>query len=99
MGTEADYLESQSDEGAADHLREIEQERYYKSLNNMERRYYDNKRSEVGTTIRCACCGRRLLKKSYQTQFCSNKGKSNCKDKYWNNVSDERRERSHRFSH
>ena len=84
MGEEADYLESQSD---------------YDGLTKKEARYYDNKRSEVGTTIRCANCGKRILKKSYQTQFCSNKGRGNCKDTYWNNVSDKRRDRSHRYSH
>jgi len=99
MGEEADYLESQSDGGAADAMREYDQQEYYKGLSKKEARYHDNKRSGVGTTIRCANCGKRILKKSHQTQFCRNKGKGNCKDTYWNNVSDTRRERSHRFSH
>ncbi|WP_186297663.1 hypothetical protein [Sedimenticola selenatireducens] len=99
MGEEADYLESQCDGGAERDMRELEQRAYYDGLNKKEARYRDNKRSEIGTTIRCANCGGRILKKSYQTQFCSNSGKGNCKDTYWNNVSDRRRDRSHRFSH
>lgn len=75
MGEEADYLESQSDGGAVDDMRERAQQAYYDSLNRKEARYRDNKRSQVGTTIRCANCGRRIVKKSCQTQFCSNKSK------------------------
>ena len=78
---------------------ELDEQAYYDDLNKKRSRYYDNKRSQVGTTIRCANCGRRILKRSRNTQFCSSKGKRNCKDTYWNNVSDKRRERAHRFSH
>lgn len=99
MGDEAQALEDMSDGGAADDMREIEQEQYFQGLNKKEARYFDNKRSQVGTTIRCANCGKRILKKSYQTQFCSNKGRRNCKDTYWNNVDDTRRDRAHRFAH
>lgn len=97
MGEEADALEAQSDGGAADDLREIDKQKYYEGLSRKEARYHDNQLSAIGTTIRCANCNRRILKKSYQTQFCSNKGKRNCKDTYWNNVDDTRRERSHRY--
>ena len=99
MGEEADYLESQSDGGAADDMRERDQQAYYDGLTKKEARYCDNKRSEVGATIRCASCGKRILKKSYQTQFCSNKGRGNCKDTYWNNVSGKRREMAYIYSH
>ena len=94
---EGQILDDQSDGGAGDYMRECEQEEYCNHINAIQRRYNDNKRAEIGTTIRCACCARRILKKSYQTQFCSNKGKGNCKDTYHNNVNDERRERSHEF--
>ena len=92
--SEGGYLDFCSDDGAEDYLREKGEERYYASVDGMRSRYQDNKASQIGTTIRCACCNKRILKKSYQTQFCSNKGVSNCKDTYWNNVSDKRRERS-----
>lgn len=53
-------------------------------------RYSQNKKAKVGLTVHCAWCATPILKKSYQTQFCSNKGKGNCKDKYWNNVDSNR---------
>ena len=96
--SEAAYLESQSDGGAEDDMRELDEQAYYKGVDNMQARYRDNKRSEVGTTIRCAGCKKRILKKSYQTQFCSNKGPNNCKDNYWNNTSDKRRYRAQYFA-
>lgn len=95
--SEGEYLDSQSDCGASEYMREHEQEQYCKSLDAMQRRYNDNKRAAVCTIIQCACCARKIIKKSYQTQFCSNKGKGNCKDTYHNNVNDTRRERSHNF--
>lgn len=63
-----------------------------KSL-KMLQQYNDNKSTKTGEMIKCACCGKKIKKKSYQTQFCRNKGRGNCKDKYWNTVSCERRER------
>lgn len=47
-------------------------------------RYAINKAAKVGATIACACCGKKFTKRSYQQAFCSNKGRDNCKDKYWN---------------
>lgn len=99
MGDEADYLESQSDGGASDYMREIEREEYFSAASIRRGRYEDNKRSDVGTTIRCAGCGKRIVKSSYQTQFCSNKGRGNCKDAYWNKASETRRKRAFRYRH
>ena len=67
---------------------------YYDNVDKMKARHRDNGKSLVGTTIRCAFCGRRILKKTYLTQFCSNKGKGNCKDAYHNNTNDKRRYRA-----
>jgi len=92
MGDEADHL---NDIGA---FGEYDQQIYYAELNEMQKRYADNKRAEVGTIIRCACCATKFIKKTKQSQFCSNKGKGNCKDTYWNNIDDSRRERSHRYA-
>lgn len=58
-------------------------------------RYKFNKTRKVGQQIICPTCGKEHLKKSYQTQFCSNKGKKNCKDRYHNLVNNKRRERAH----
>ena len=52
----------------------------------MLKRYKLNAQVKVGNKIKCACCGRTTLKKSYQSQFCSNKGPRNCKDYFWNRV-------------
>ena len=79
---------------AEEEYRIQKQEMYFKKLSEMEARYKDNLNSQIGTTIRCACCGKRILKSNYQTQFCRNKGAGNCKDKYWNNVPDKRRFRA-----
>ena len=96
--SEAEYLESQSDLGAEEDCRRFEEEQYFKHISKMEQRYRQNSEAEVGCTINCAFCNKIILKKSYQTKFCSNKGEGNCKDKYWNNVDDTRRGRSHKFS-
>ena len=96
--SEGEYLDSCGDDGAEEYLKDSDDERYYASIDKMRSRYQDNKTSQLGTTIRCACCTKRILKKSYQTQFCSNKGQGNCKDTYWNNTSDKRRERSWRVT-
>lgn len=58
-------------------------------------RYNFNKGRKVGQQIICPTCGKEHVKKSYQSQFCSNKGKKNCKDRYNNLVNDDRRERTH----
>lgn len=47
-------------------------------------RHKENKLRDVGSSICCANCGKVIVKKDYQTQYCSNKGSGNCKDSYWN---------------
>ena len=69
-------------------------EEYERRIKGMRLRYEANKKARVGAAIRCACCGNSMIKKSYQSQFCRNKGRSNCKDTYWNNVDEKRRERA-----
>ena len=56
-----------------------------KKVEDMSNQYLKNKSAKVGAEIKCACgCGKAIIKKSYQTQFASNKGRGNCKDRYWN---------------
>ena len=57
-------------------------------------RYEANKMVKVGDKICCASCSKKVVKKSYQSQFCSNKGKDNCKDYFWNRVDRKRFERA-----
>jgi hypothetical protein len=59
-------------------------------MNAMSDRFEANGRAEVGATIECACCGRKVVKRSYQQKFCppTQKGKKKsyrCKDRY-NNI-------------
>lgn len=66
---------------------------------DMRARYVKAKAAKVGTVIECACCGKKVLKTSYQMAFCSNGknrknqllGNNNCKDRYWNLTDDKRR--------
>ena len=82
--TEAEYLDSQSDLGADDDCREHEREM-------MQRLYYDAKRAEVGTSIRCPTCEKLIVKSTYHKTFCNSKktkGRSSCKDYYHNVVTE-----------
>ena len=91
MGLESEALQDwHMGDWAEEDARDEAQEQYFKHLAEMESRYKDNTTSKLRTTIRCACCGKRIIKANYQTQFCSNKGVGNCKDKYWNSVSTNR---------
>ncbi len=46
----------------------------------MKRTYENVMNAKKGDVIICPCCGKQLIKKSYQHKFCNTK----CKDKYWN---------------
>jgi len=67
----------------------------------MKERYRAAEAAKVGSTIRCACCGRKIKKTTYHKRFCSNgktKKGGNCKDRYWNTVDVSRRERAKLYS-
>lgn len=97
-GSEADWLNEDWGDLVEYEFREKDAEAYYQDIAEMQSRYRDNQNSPVGATVRCACCNKRIIKKSYQTQFCSNKGKGNCKDTFWNNTVDKRRMRAQQFN-
>lgn len=54
--------------------------------------------AKVGETIVCPSCGTEHVKNSYQTVFCKTKGKTKCKDNYWNNVDPNKRNNTTRIS-
>jgi len=54
--------------------------------------------AKVGETIVCPSCGTEHVKKSYQSVFCKTKGKTKCKDNYWNNVDPSKRNNTTRIS-
>lgn len=49
-------------------------------------RYYINVDAKVGELIKCPCCNLEFKKKTYQQKFCGVKkrGRSNCKDFFFN---------------
>lgn len=70
-------------------MREKARENFEGAVDRMNTRYHEAGRAQVGATIDCACCGRRVVKRSYQQRFCpptgQGKGKRyRCKDRYWN---------------
>lgn len=46
-------------------------------------KYVDAQLADVNTEINCPVCKRRFVKSHRAQVFCSNKGKFNCKDAYW----------------
>ena len=56
--------------------------------------YKTTKAAKVGTMVACGCCNAKFIKRSYQQAFCSNRGANNCKDRYWNEMDPERKERA-----
>lgn len=68
---------------------------YYDKLHRAEKLYKIAKDAETGCTIKCPWCEKLIVKKTYHKIFCSNQkthGKNNCKDKYWNNTQDQKRQ-------
>lgn len=86
--TESEYL-SELYQGI-----EAEEETDFLHINQLLSQYDKAKDAKVGEIIACACCGSKMVKKSYQQKFCSLK----CKDKYWNTVDEKRRVRASNFS-
>lgn len=97
MGEMAEHLDDSYD--FADEIREMELARRDKERSRMNYRFHENGRAEVGATIECACCGRKIVKKTYQQKFCPPiiKGKRKsyrCKDQY-NNIMNPRGKFAH----
>lgn len=65
--------------------------------NSKQNRYKMNVKVSVGATIQCPTCMKYLTKRSYQHAFCTNKGRGNCKDQYWNTVDSTRQIRAQSF--
>lgn len=65
---------------------------------NIRARYKASKSAKVGDTCICPSCGTEFIKENYQQAFCKTKGKTVCKDKYWNTVTPEKRCNTTRIS-
>lgn len=61
-------------------------------------RYKTNKEAKVGDSCTCPSCGTEFVKGNYQQAFCKSKGKTKCKDKYWNTVTPNKRNNTTRIS-
>ena len=89
MGEMAEHLDDSYD--FSHEMRELDRQRFDDRRNSMVRRFHENTRVEVGATIECAACGRKVVKRSYQQKFCPPKVKGKrktypCKDHYHNVV-------------
>ncbi len=60
--------------------------------------YKSSKAAKVGEECDCPSCGTMFIKKNYQQAFCKSKGKTVCKDKYWNTVVPKKRNNTTRIS-
>ena len=87
MGDEAEYLMSQGLGELAD--KEWRDQEHELNRQEMKRRYNIAKAAKTNTEIQCACCGRRIMKFSYQQAFCKKKGKGSS----WNYIKKNRRNR------
>ena len=64
----------------------------------MKAQYNKNKTAKVGELIKCPSCGTEFEKPYYNSIFCNTKGKTICKDYYWNNVTPSKRNNTTRIS-
>jgi hypothetical protein len=62
------------------------------------RRYYDNKNADVGDILYCPSCSKKFKKKHWQQVFCKHKDGTQCKDKYHNTVTPEKKNNTTRIS-
>ena len=64
----------------------------------MRAKYKSSKSAKVGELCVCPSCNSDFIKENYQQAFCKTKGKTVCKDKYWNTVTPNKRNNTTRIS-
>jgi hypothetical protein len=69
-----------------------------RNIKRLKERYNEAKNANVGDEIICPSCGTSFIKTNYQTKFCKTRGKTKCKDHYWNNVTETKRNNTIRIS-
>lgn len=96
--SEGEYLSDLLEDGWT--AEEEERERHAKHIAKLHnlKLYETAKAAKTGTQCTCPGCGKPFQKKSYQQAFCSNKGRNNCKDRYWNRASEGRSQRAQFFA-
>ena len=63
----------------------------------LKKLYVKSKVSKIGDSCKCPSCFSVFIKKTRQQAFCRNMG-SVCKDNYWNNVTETKRNNTTRIS-
>lgn len=76
---------------------EMQEEKEYRE-EHMEAAYRRAKAAPAGSTVECPVCRLPFKKRTSPQAFCSNKGRGNCKDSYWNTVDEDRRVRARHFN-
>lgn len=97
MGDGTDYQIEEAYDYTEEELRGFGYEVPTTHVVNLMGRYEQNKSAKIGDAINCPVCDKRFVKRTRDHTFCSNgrrKKGGNCKDRYWNSVDDERRERA-----
>jgi hypothetical protein len=67
-------------------------------MKKIKQKYDLAKAAKVNEKCICPSCGNKFEKTNYQQAFCKTKGKTICKDKYWNTVTPEKRNNTTRIS-
>ena len=65
---------------------------------NMRATYKTNKSAKINDICYCPSCGQVFKKEHYQQAFCKTKTGTKCKDKYWNTVTETKRNNTTRIS-
>ena len=69
-----------------------------KPVRHIRGTYLQNKTNKIGDTCFCPSCGQMFKKEHYQQAFCKTKSGTKCKDWYWNNVTESKRNNTTRIS-
>lgn len=69
-----------------------------KSKKTLIAKYDACKSAKIGSSIVCPSCNTTHIKTAYNTVFCKSKGGTKCKDNYWNNVDESKRDNRTRIS-
>jgi hypothetical protein len=67
-------------------------------MKKIKEKYDKSKSAKVGDLCICPSCNIEFIKTNYQQAFCKVKGKTVCKDKYWNTVTPTKRNNTTRIS-
>ena len=64
----------------------------------MKKKYLKSKQAKVGDKCVCPSCNTEFIKEHYQQTFCKTKPGTQCKDKYWNTVTPNKKNNTTRIS-